>query len=360
MSGVRSVVWDEWRWVVCEMDGVKWVAWDEGDEWCMVVRDEWWGISGERRVWWKLSVVRDECVYDALCEMSERSSVRCVCMWDVVRDEWDEWCEMVVRDEWCQMRWEMMSDEWESGVQTAAPNTVYAQQGAKLPCQEDINAKFSQLLAAQLPRTQFTHSKLPNPHGRKPATQNFRSSYWRSYPEHSLRTARRQTRMSARHQRKVFAAPIGAATPSDVYTQQGAKPAWQEDINTKLSHLLLAQLPGTQFTHCKAPNPHVSKTSAQNFRSSYWHSRPEHSVHTARCQTRVSARHQRKIFAALIGAATPNTVYAQQGAKLPCQEDINAKFSQLLAAQLPRTQFTHSKAPNSHARKTSTQNFRSS
>ena len=30
-----------------------------------------------------MSVVRDKCVYEALCEMSERSSVRCVCMYAV-------------------------------------------------------------------------------------------------------------------------------------------------------------------------------------------------------------------------------------------------------------------------------------
>ena len=36
-----------------------------GERW--VVRDQW-------------SAMRDECVYEALCEMSERSSVRCVCI----------------------------------------------------------------------------------------------------------------------------------------------------------------------------------------------------------------------------------------------------------------------------------------
>ena len=207
-------------------------------------------------------------------------------------------------------------------------------------------------------RTQFTHRKLPNSNARKTSTQNFRISYWRSYPEHSLRTARRQTRMSARHQRKIFASPIGTATPNTVYAQQGAKLECQEDINAKFSHLLLAQLPGTQCTHSKRPNPHARKTSAQNFRISYLHSYPEHSLHTARRQTRMSARHQREIFASPIGTATPNTVYTQQGAKLECQEDINAKFSHLLLAQLPGTQFTHRKLPNPHARKTSAQNFR--
>ena len=73
------------------------------------------------------------------------------------------------------------------------------------------------------------------------------------------------------------------ATPNDVYTQQGAKPACQEDITVNFSHLLLAQLPGTQFTHSKLPNPHARKTSPYIFRSSYWHSYPEHSLHTASC-----------------------------------------------------------------------------
>ena len=322
-----------------------------------------------------------------------------------------------------------MPDEWIkiSGVRTATPNTVYTQQGAKLACQEDINAKFSHLLFAQLPQTQFTHSKAPNPHvsktsaqkfrlllaqlpqtqfthskgpnshARKTSTQNFRISYWHSYPEHTLHTARRQTRMSARHQRKIFASPIGTATPNTLYTQQGAKTAWQDDINakfshpfgtatpntvytqqgaklarqedisTKFSHLLFAQLPRTQFTHSKAhllwaqlPRTQFTqgKTSAQNFRISYWHSYPEHTLHTARRQTRMPGRHQRKIFASPIGTATPNTVYTQQGAKLACQEDIDAKLSHLLLAQLPRTHFTHSKLPKQHGRTTSTQNFR--
>ena len=115
------------------------------------------------------------------------------------------------------------------------------------------------------------------------------------------------------------------ATPNDVYTQQGAKPACQEDTNAKFSHLL--------------------------FRHSY----PEHSLHTASCQTRMPRRQQRKNFAPPIGTATPNTVYTQQAAKPACHEDTNAKFSHLLLAQLPRTQFTHTKAPNPNARKTSPQ-----
>ena len=146
-------------------------------------------------------------------------------------------------------------------MRTATPNDVYTQQGAKPARQEDINAKISHLilaqlprttlthskapnpharktplLMAQLPRTQFTHSKLPNPHGSDASTQNFRSSYWHSYPERRLHTATCQTRMATTHQHTIFAAPIGTATPNDVYTQQAAKPgARQRRISTKFS-----------------------------------------------------------------------------------------------------------------------------
>ena len=220
--------------------------------------------------------------------------------------------------------------------------------------------KVSQLLLAQLPRTQFTHSTPPNPHAKKTSTQNFRNSYWHSYPKRNLHTARRQTRMPAGHQRKIFAAPIGTATPNAIYTQHAAKPACQQDINAKFSRLLLAQLPRKRFTHSTPPNPHATNTSTQTFSSSYWHSYPKRNLHTARRQTCMPARHQHKIFAAPIGTATPNAIYTQHAAKPACQQDINAKFSQLLLAQLPRTKFTHSTPPNPHASKTSTQNFRNS
>ena len=110
---------------------------------------------------------------------------------------------------------------------------------------------------------------------------------------------------------------VRTATPNDVYTQQGTKPACQENINAKISHLILAQLPRTTLTHSKAPNPHARTTSTQNFRISYWHSYPEHSLHTASCPN----PHARKtptqnIFAPPVGTATPNTVYTQQGANL--------------------------------------------
>ena len=179
------------RWRVCEMDGVKWRAWDKGDEWCMVVRDEWWGISGERWVWWEMNVymrryvrwgrgvVWDVYVCEMLCEMNKMSGVKW--WWEMSDVRWGE--------RWCQMNEKV---EWE-----------------------------------RLPRSQFTHNKAPNPHVSETSAQHFRSSYWRSYPERSLRTARRRTRMSVRHQRKIFAAPIGTGTPND--------------IKTKFSHLLLSR-----------------------------------------------------------------------------------------------------------------------
>ena len=116
--------------------------------------------------------------------------------------------------------------------------------------------------------------------------------YWHSYPKRNLHTARRQTRMPARHPHKIFAPPFGTATPNAIYTQQAAKPACQEDIDAKCSQLLVAQLPRTQFTHSKPPNPHARKTSTQNFRTSYWHSYPERNLHTASRQTRMPGRHQ--------------------------------------------------------------------
>ena len=109
-------------------------------------------------------------------------------------------------------------------MRRAAPNTVYTQQGAKPACQQDSSAKCSQLLLAQLPRTQFTHSKAPNPHVSKTSAQNFRSSYWHGHPERHSHTASRRTR-------------------------------------------------------------NASNTSTQTFRSSYWHGYPERRLHTASCRT---------------------------------------------------------------------------
>ena len=121
--------------------------------------------------------------------------------------------------------------------------------------------------------------------------------------------------MPGRHHRTFVATPIGTATPNTVYTQQAAKPACQEDITVHLSQLLLAQLPRTQFTHSKLPNPHSRKTSPQYVRISYWQGYPQHSLHTASCQIRMPGRHHRNMFASPIGRATPNTVYTQQAAK---------------------------------------------
>ena len=73
-----------------------------------------------------------------------------------------------------------------------------------------------------------------------------------SYPERNLHTASRQTRKPERHQRKIFAPAIGAASPNAIYTQQAAKPACQQDINAKKSRI------------------------------SYWHSYPERNLHTTR------------------------------------------------------------------------------
>ena len=270
---------------------------------------------------------------------------------------WDGWCEM------SGVRWVVWSGAPQPflealSIDTATPNIVYTQQAAKPACQEDTNATFSHLLLAQLPRTQFTHSKLPNPHSRK--TSPFLEA---------LSTA------PATHTRA----------------------ADQQDINATFSYLLLAQLP---------PTTHAKKTSTQHFRISYWHSYPKYSLHTATCQTpmpgdtnttfshllfaqlpqntiyiqqppkppcqeditfsrgsehcagltdrsRRLARHQHKSFTPSITTTTPNTVYTKQTAKPACQEDTNATFSHLLLAQLPQTQFTHSNLPNPHARKTS-------
>ena len=123
--------------------------------------------------------------------------------------------------------------------ENGCPEHSFTQQGVKPACHEDITVNFSHLPLAQLPRTTLTHSKAPN-----------------------------QTRMPGRNQRKFFAAPIGAATPNTVYTlhTNGAKPPCQEDIIAKLSQLPEAfkqrrpgapQLPPTQVTHSKLPNPHA-------------------------------------------------------------------------------------------------------
>ena len=235
MSGVRCVVWDEWCEMTsvwdgwCEMNGVRWRRWVAYDGGRWVVRAEWWEMSGGRWVvrdeWWEMSV------YVTCCMRWMRWVVWDVCVCDMLCERWMRW---VVWDG--GGRWAMW-DEWikMSGVRW--------------------------VVWERLPRTMFTHSKAPNPHARKTSTQKFRISYSQSYPERRLRTARRQTRMPGRHQRKIFAPPIGRATPTTfthsklIYAQQAAKPACQQHINAKFSHLLLAQLPRTEFTHSKAPSP---------------------------------------------------------------------------------------------------------
>ena len=193
---------------------------------------------------------------------------------------------------------------WHAGFATpigaATPNAIYTQHAAKPACQEHINAKFSQLPLAQLPQTQFTHSTPPNAHASRTLTQNFRNSYWRSYPEQNLHTV---TLKNTSGQRTIYTQH--AANPNAIYTQHAAKPACQERISAKFSQLPLAQLPQTQFTHSTPPNPHARNTSAQNFRSSHWRSYPKRNLHTAR----MPGRHQRKIFAAPIGTATPNDLH---------------------------------------------------
>ena len=211
-------------------------------------------------------------------------------------------------------------------------------------------------LCAQLPQTQFTNSKAPNPHASKTSTQNFRTSYWHSYPKRNLHTARRQTRMPARHphkiypkrnlhtasrqtrmpgrhRRKIFAAPIGTATPNAIYTQHGAKPACQQDINSKFSQLLLAQLPRTQFTQSTPPNPHASKTSTQNFRTSYWHSYPERNLHTASRQTRMPGRHQHAKAAAERRSPKRAKAYIRPRASAPSPTPAAQKQRQSGGAQ---------------------------
>ena len=187
-------------------------------------------------------------------------------------------------------------------IGTATPNAIYTQQGTKPECQQDIHTKFSHLLLAQLPRTQFTHSKPPNPHARKTSTQNFRSSYWHSHPERNLHTARRQTRMPAGHQRK-------------------------------FAQLLLAQLPGTQFTQSTPPNPNASRTSTQNFRSSYWHSYPERNLHTASRQTRMPGRHQHAKAAAERRSPKRAKAYIRPRASAPNPTPATQKQRQSGGAQ---------------------------
>ena len=179
---------------------------------------------------------------------------------------------------------------------TATPKN-FTQKAAKRARQENVNADFSYLHMGQPPRTQFTHSKAPAPHARKTSTHN-------------------------------GASPHVTAAPNTIYTRQGTKPACMEDVNTKFSHLRMGQPPRTQFIPtAKRQTCTLRKPSTHNFRSPHGtatkpacredvntDSNPKHNLQTARRQTRMPGRHQHR--------------------------------------QPPRTQFTHSKAPNPHARTT--------
>ena len=323
MSGVRCVVWDEWCEMTsvwdgwCEMNGVRWRRWVVYDGGRWVVRAEWWEMSGGRWVvrdeWWEMSV------YVTCCMRWVRWVVWdvCVCdMWEMSGEGW------VVRDEW----WEMSGERWVVGDE----------------CVCDVLYEMSEVSSVRRLCMWYVVWEMNEMSGVRwwwemSDASGLRWVVWgewceNGYPERRLRTARRQTRMPGRHQRKIFAPPIGTATPNTVYTQQAAKPECQEDTNAKFSQLLMAPLPRTQFTHSKAPNPHARKTSPYIFRRSYWHSYPEHTLHTASCQTRMPGKHRRTFFAAPDGTATPNTVYTQQAAKPACQEDIAVHFSQVLLA----------------------------
>ena len=147
--------------------------------------------------------------------------------------------------------------------------------------------------------------------------------------------------------------PIGAATPNTVYTQHGAKPACQEAIHTKCSHLLLTQhlllvqLPRTQFTHSASTSPidaatpntvYTRQPACQEainakFSISYWHSYSEHSLHTAERQTRMLGSHRRKMF------ASPSTAPATQtGAAAHGDQARRNPFWKLQVLRLPHRQ----------------------
>ena len=321
MRSVSWVVWGEYcvRWVVWNE-----LMWDEWDEWCeMVVWGEWWR-RGPFWTFWRLWLLRlaSNSIETNISELHRSvmliltaAAIHKSCVWWDIRQYSSDTTHLTENSSHTTHLITLFthklltsSGHIASPIGTATPNAIYTQLRAKPPRQEHINAKFSHLLLAQLPRTQFRHSKLPKPHGRNTSTHNFRISYWHSYPERRLHTASCQSRMAGRHQHKIFASPIGTATPNDVYTQQAPKAASQNDINTKFSHLRMTQLPWRTFTHSKLPKPHGRATSTQNFCIFYWHSYPERRLHTASSKSRITERHQHKIFASPIGTATPNTI----------------------------------------------------
>ena len=221
MSGVRCVVWDAWCEMTsvwdgwCEMNGVRWRRWVVYDGRRWVVRAEWWEMSGGRWVmrdeWWEMSVyvtccmrwvrwvVWDVCLCDMLCERWMRWVV-----WDC-GERWAMWDERIKMSGVRWVVWERLprtaKAAWQEAINTkffaspiGTPPIRFAHRRRQTRMQEAINAKFSSPIGTA--RTQFTHSRAPNPNARKPSTQNVRISYWRSYPEHSLHTAGRQTRMA--------------------------------------------------------------------------------------------------------------------------------------------------------------------
>ena len=88
--------------------------------------------------------------------------------------------------------------------------------------------------------------------------------------------------MPGRHQCKIFAPPIGTATPNRVYTQQAARPACQEDTNANFSHLLLAQL--TQQGAKPACQEDITAICSHLLLAGDVYTQQSH-LHTASCQT---------------------------------------------------------------------------
>ena len=164
---------------------------------------------------------------------------------------------------------------------------LHREQGVKPTCQEDVNAKFRISACDSCPE-HFVHREqgakpacqegvytkiCPNTNARKTPTPNCSISAWDSYPEHTLQG--RKTRMPGRHQRLIFASPN--SPEHKLCTQQGAKPAYQEDVDAKFSHL------------------HVDSC-------------PEHNLRAARRKTGVPGRCRRRVVHLLMGklARTPS------------------------------------------------------
>ena len=142
--------------------------------------------------------------------------------------------------------------------------------------------------------------------------------------------------------------PIGAATPNTVYTQHGAKAACQEAIHTKCSHLLLTQhlllvqLPRTQFTHSTSTSPidaatqhslHTATRVPGSHQHKIFHLLLAQLLHTTERQTRMLESHRRKMF------ASPSTAPATQtGAAAHADQARRNLFWKLQVLRLPRKQ----------------------